>query len=190
VDTYHVVLYVHLVSLLIGMSAGAVLMLCLFRLRAAATLEQAGPWGMTAGQITKLFPVAIIGLFATGAYMTSKLWTWDTGWIEVSIAGLVVIALQGPLVAERTAHKLKSALMANGPGPLREPALKLTVHPGLWVTELTNLSLVLAVVWNMTTKPGTATSIVALVVAYAVGTTLGLTLGRRAAPQETATEPA
>jgi len=181
-----VVLYLHLVSLLIGMAAGSILLLCLFRLRAAGTVEQAAPWGMTAGQITKLFPVAVLGLFATGAYMTSKLWTWDTGWIEVSIAGLVIVALQGPLVGERTAHKLKAALMANGPGPLGEEARKLTVHPGLWVTEYTNLALVLAIVWNMTNKPSTTWSILALVVAYAVGVGGAVLSARRPAPAEEA----
>lgn len=189
-DTYHVVLYVHLISLLIGIGAGSVLLICLFRLRAAGTLEQAAPWGMTAGQVTKAFPVAVVGLFATGAYMTSKLWTWDTGWIDVAIAGLALIALQGPLVGERSAHKLKAALMENGPGPLGEQARKMTVHPGLWVTEFTNLALVLAIVWNMTNKPSTTTSIVALVIAYALGSAGALLCARRPAPAEEAmTQP-
>jgi hypothetical protein len=189
-DTYHVVLYAHLVALFIGIGAGSVLLTCLFQLRAASTLEQAAPWGMTAGKVAKLFPVAVVGLFATGAYMTSKLWTWDTGWIDVSIAGLALVALQGPLVGDRTAHKLKAALQANGPGALGEAARKLTVHPGLWVTELSNLGVVLAIVWNMTQKPSTATSIVALAVGYAVGAMLALRLGRLPAPAEEAvTQP-
>ena len=38
--------------------------------------------------------------------MTADVWTWSTGWIDVSIVGLAVVAIQGPVVAERTAHKL------------------------------------------------------------------------------------
>jgi hypothetical protein len=116
-DTYHVVLYVHLLALFIGIGAGSVLLACLLQLCKAPTLAEAGPWGTVAGKVSRLFPIAILGLFASGAYMTSDLWTWSTRWIEVSIAGLVVIALQGPLVAERTAHKLKHALQENGPAP-------------------------------------------------------------------------
>src|SRR5205085_978353 len=86
------------------------------------------------------------GLFGSGAYMTSEIWTWSTRWIDVSIAGLVLIALQGPLVGDRTAHKLKHALMENGPGPLGAHARRMTRHPGLWVVEFTNLGLVLPVV--------------------------------------------
>ena len=45
----------------------------------------------------------------------------------------------------------------------------MTRHPGLWIPEYTNLALVLGIVWNMTQKPGTASAIVTLVIAYAVG---------------------
>ena len=171
-DTYHVVLYIHLLALFIGIGAASVLLACLFQLRAAQTLADAVPWGMVAGKTARAFPIAVLGLFGTGAYMTSDIWTWSTGWIDVSIAGLALVAVQGPLVAERTAHKLGEALQANGPGPLGEEARRMTRHPGLWVAELTNIGVVLAIVWNMTQKPGTASSIAALVGGYAVGAAL------------------
>jgi hypothetical protein len=187
-DTYHVVLYIHLLALFIGLGAASVLLACLTQLRKAQTLAEAGPWGMVAGKVTRLFPVAILGLFATGAWMTSDIWTWDTRWIDVSIAALVVITLQGPLVAERTAHKLKHALMENGPGLLGDHARRMTRHPGLWVAEFTNIALVLAVVWNMTQKPGLWSSIAAVVVAYAVGVAVALPF-TRAPAQDLAASP-
>ena len=76
-DTYHVVLYLHLLSLFIGIGAGSILMVCLFQLRNAQTLVDAVPWGRVAGKIAP-FPGRDPGLFATGAYMTSDLWTWST----------------------------------------------------------------------------------------------------------------
>jgi len=171
-DTYHVVLYVHLLALLLGMMAGGVLVVCLLQLRAATTLESAVPWAMVAGKTEKAFPIAVVGLFGTGAYMTSHFWTWSTGWIDVSIVGLAILALQGPLVGGRTAKKLEHALTANGPGRLGVEARKMTRHPGLWVTEFTNLALVCGIVWNMTEKPGTGSAILSLVVAYLVGTAI------------------
>jgi hypothetical protein len=190
-NTYHYVLYVHLLSLLLGMGAGAVLLTCLFQLRAARTVEQAVPWGMVSGKVARLFPVAILGLFGTGAYMTSNLWTWSTPWIVVGIAALVVLGVQGGGIAEHTAKKLQAAMMANGPGPIGAEARRMTLHPGLWVVELSNLGLVLGVVWNMTEKPGWGGSIGALVVGYAVGAGLAILFSR--APQEelaAASEPA
>lgn len=189
-DTYHVVLYLHLLALFIGIGAGSVLLTCLFQLRAAPTVEQAVPWGIVSGKVARLFPVAILGLFATGAYMTSKFWTWNTGWIDVAIAGLVVLGLQGGGIAEHTAKKLQAAMRANGPGPLGPEARRLTLHPGLWVVELSNLGIVLGIVWNMTEKPGLGGSIAAVVVGYAVGAVLALLFTRGRDELEAVTEPA
>jgi hypothetical protein len=190
-DTYHVVLYIHLLALFIGIGAATVLLVCLFQLRAAQTLAEAVPWGSVAGKTARTFPIAILGLFGTGAYMTTDVWTWSTGWIDVSIAGLVLLALQGPLVAERTAKKLERALHDNGPGPLGEQARRMTRHPGLWVAELSNIGVVLGVVWCMTQKPGTASAIAAVVGGYAVGAVLAVRFMKAPAAELTAvTEPA
>jgi len=59
--------------------------------------------------------VAILGLFLTGAYMTSDVWTWSTGWIDVAIVSLVVIRAQGRARRGRRAKELEHALEANGP---------------------------------------------------------------------------
>jgi len=177
-DTYHVVLYIHLLALFVGIGAGAVMLVCLFQLRAAQTLADAVPWGRVAGKTGRAFPVAILGLFGTGAYMTSDVWTWSTRWIDVSIAGLVILALQGPLVAERTAHKLKRALQENGPGPLGREARRMARHPGLWVPDLSNLGVVLGIVWVMTQKSGTGSAIAAVLGGYLVGAAVALPFTR------------
>jgi hypothetical protein len=192
-NTYHYVLYVHLLSLFVGIGAGSVLLACLLQLRAARTVEQAGPWGMMAGKVGKYFPVAIIGLFATGAYMTSTSispWSWSTRWIDVAIAALVVLTVQGALIAERTGHKLGAALQANGPGPLGPEARRMRLHPGLWVVEFSNLGIVFGVVWNMTLKPGLGESLAAVLIGYAVGAGLALLITRSAQEElSSAAEP-
>jgi hypothetical protein len=177
-DTYHVVLYIHFLSLFVGIGAAAVLVTCLFQLRAARAVADAGPWGRVAGKTGRAFPIAILGLFGSGAYMTSDVWTWDTPWIVVGIVSLVVLAIQGPVVAERTGHKLARTLQDNGPGPLGEAARRMTLHPGLWVTEFTAIGLVLGNVWNMTEKPGTGSAIAAAVIGYGVGAALAFAVTR------------
>jgi hypothetical protein len=185
-DTYHYVLYIHLLSLFVGIGAASVLVVCLFQLRGATELMEAVPWGMTAGKIARLFPIAILGLFGSGAYMTSDVWTWDTGWIVVGIVALVVLAIQGPVIAERSGKKLERALKENGPGPLGEQARRMTRYWGLWVIEFSAIGLVLGVVWNMTTKPGTGTAIAAAVIGYAAGAGLGHLFSRAGAGEQTA----
>jgi hypothetical protein len=185
VDTYHYVLYIHLLSLFVGIGAAAVLSVCLFQLRGARELVDALPWGRVAGKTGRIFPIAILGLFGSGAYMTSDVWTWSTGWIQVGIAALVVLAIQGPVIAERSGKKLEHALRENGPGPLGAHARRLTLYPGLWVTEFSAIGLVLAIVWNMTVKAGTGSAIAAALIGYGLGATLGFAFTR--APSE---EPA
>jgi hypothetical protein len=190
-DTYHVVLYIHLVALFIGIGAASVLVTCLFQLRAARTVEAAAPWGRVASKVALVFPVAILGLFGSGAYMTSDVWNWDMGWIDVAIGALVVLGIQGPGLAERSGKKVAQALMANGPGDLRGDALRKTRYLPLWWAEMSAIGLVLGVVWNMTTKPGTGTAIAAAVGGYAVGVALALAFTRQPAEEPAAvTEPA
>src|SRR5437764_807849 len=49
-DTYRTVLFLHIVSLTIGIGAATSLALCLFNLRKAQTLADAVPWGAAAGR--------------------------------------------------------------------------------------------------------------------------------------------
>ena len=190
-NTYHYILYVHFLSLFVGIGAGAVLLACLFQLRAARTLETAGPWGMLSGKVAKLFPVAILGLFGTGAYLAAEdtfPWGFRTPWIVVAIVVLVLLAVQGGGIGEHTAKQIQAAMKENGPGPLGPKARKMCLHPGLWVVEFTNLAMVLAVVWNMTQKPGWGGSIASVLIAYAVGAALAL-LATRSAKEELAAAP-
>jgi uncharacterized membrane protein YczE len=56
----------------------------------------------------------------------------------------------------------------------------MTLHPGLWVVEFSNLGIVFGVVWNMTQKPGLGESLAAVLVGYAVGAVLALLITRSA----------
>jgi hypothetical protein len=190
VDTYHYVLYIHLLSLFVGIGAATVLSVCLFQLRSARELTDALPWGRVAGKVGRFFPVAILGLFGSGAYMTSDVWTWSTGWIQVGIGALVVLAIQGPVIAERSGKKLEHALRENGPGPLGEHARRMTRYPGLWVVEFSAIGLVLAIVWNMTVKAGTGSAIAAALIGYGAGASLGYFFTRAPAGEtEAVTSP-
>lgn len=180
-DTYHVVLYIHLLSLLVGFSAGAIETVCLLKLRGAETLEGALPWGQLAGQIEKAFPIAILGLYGSGSYMTHHLWSFSDSWVVIPIVGLAVLSIQGPLVAGRQGHKLKLALLANGPGRLGNDARRRTVDPLLWSAGFSNEGLVLAIIWVMALKPGWGGAIAAVVVGYGVGVACALRLRRRPA---------
>jgi hypothetical protein len=178
VTAYDTVLFIHLLSLFIGIGAAGVLVVCLFKLRAAVTLNDAVPWGSVAGKTSRMFPIAIVGLFGSGAYLTTDAWTWGTGWIVVGIAGLAVLAVQGPLLGERSEKKLEQALRSNGPGPLGEYARRMTRHPGLSIATFSAVGLVLGIVWSMIQKPGLGGAVAAAVCGYVIGASLAIFFAR------------
>jgi hypothetical protein len=178
-DAYHVVLYLHLLSVFLLVGAITVVGMCYFRLRAAASLVDAAPWANLADQTGWVFPPSILGLFASGAYLTTDMWTWSTSWIDVSIAGLALVTLQGPLVAGPRAKALKLALDENEPGPLGLRARRLTRDRTLWIILFANPGIVLGITWNMSVKPGTAGAIAAVLAGYAIGAAAALPLTKQ-----------
>lgn len=189
-DTYHIVLYLHLLSLLAGISTAAVLSVCLFQLRSAQTLADAVPWGVLAGKGERVFPFVGLALLGTGAYMTSDLWSWGSGWIDAGIGGLVLMDLQGPLIAGRRGKALEHALQANGPGRLGERPRQLARDRALWIVNYANIGIALAIVWNMTEKPSLGPAITALAVGYAAGALFALPFTKTTRGElETVAEP-
>jgi hypothetical protein len=126
-----------------------------------------------------VFPISIVGLLATGAYLTSDMWTWSTPWIDVSIAGVALVTVQGPLVAGARVKALRHALDENGAGPLDARARRLTRDRALWTVILANPGIVLGITWNMSVKPGAAGAIAAVVVGYALGAAAALPLTKQ-----------
>jgi hypothetical protein len=57
----------------------------------------------------------------------------------------------------------------------------MTRHPGLWVTEFSNVGMVFGIMWNMTQKPGTLEAVLAIAIGYAVGFALAIRATRSSA---------
>jgi len=182
-DAYHVALSLHLLSLLVMAGGITAFGLSFWRLRSARSREDAVPWVRLVERSGWAFPLSIVGLVATGAYLTAHSWAWSTPWIVVSIAGLVVVALQGPLLGGPRTTALMGALEANGPGPLGEQPRRLARDRVLWVVLLANPGVVLGIVWNMTTKPSTPGALAAVVLGYVVGAVAAVVLSRSPAPR-------
>ncbi len=187
---YDVAVYLHLLSLFGLIGAITVVGLCYFRLRAAESFGEAAQWARLADQVGWAFPVAILGLIASGAYLTTERWTWSTPWIVVSIAGLILDTVQGPLVAGPRAKTLMEALDVDAATGMLDSRVRQLAHDRvLWVVLLANPGIVLAITWNMTVKPGTAEAIAAILVGYGLGAATALLVTKQphdqAAPTRT-----
>jgi len=178
VDVYRIVLVLHLASVLVMLAGIAAFGVSYLRLRNAESLADAAPWASLAARTGWLFPVAIAGLLASGAYLTADRWAWSSAWIVVSAGGLALVALQGPIVAGPRSVALAQALEQNGPGPLGAAARRAARDRALWLVLLANPGVVLAVGWNMVAKPGAAGAIAAVAAGYAIGACAAWALSR------------
>lgn len=180
---YDVALYLHLLSVFVLIGGITVFGVCYFQIRAARSLAEATPWAGLADRAGWVFPVAILGLLASGAYLTSDRWTWSTPWILASIAGVILLTLQGPLIAAPRSAALKHAVDAGGqPGALDPRVGRLARDRALWVALLANPGIVLGITWDMTVKPGGPGAVAAIVVGYLAGVAAAVGLTRQAAP--------
>jgi hypothetical protein len=183
VGGYDAALDLHLLSVVVLFGGITVFGVCYFQIRAAGSVAEATPWARLADRAGWIFPVAILGLLASGAYLTSDRWTWSTPWILASIAGLILVTLQGPVIAAPRSAALKHALDADGQtGALDARARRLARDRALWIVLLANPGIVLGITWNMIVKPGGAEAVAAIVVGYLAGVAAALGLTREAAP--------
>jgi hypothetical protein len=188
VSAYSFVLFLHFCFLILAMAAFGVLMLASLQIRNAVEIPEIARWGGFIHTVVPLFPVAAIGLFGTGAYMTSDRWTWSTSWVVAAIVGLAMIVISGEVLDGGRGRALEHELKTNG---LSERALRLRRDPIGWSAKMTTITLVVAVVYIMSNKPGAAGAIAALAVAVLVGVAVSVPFWRTAEERPAAvSEPA
>jgi hypothetical protein len=169
VSGYGVVLFLHLVALLGAISTAGVAHFAEARLGAAETVAAARPWAALLNRLGPVFPSALLVLLASGAYLVHRDWTWNRGWIEAGLVGVVLLLANGAGIVGRRNRMLTRALATAGDGPVTEHLLQLTRRHFGGIASWANTGLAVGVVFVMTTKPGLAGSLAALAVAVALG---------------------
>jgi hypothetical protein len=177
---YQVSLYVHLLALVAAASASSVVHLAEARARRAASVGEARQWHALVGRTSRVFPVAVLTLFATGAYMVGVEgpWSWGTGWVEAGLAGGAFLLVVGAVLGIRGARagRTLARLDAADVEGARAASHDRVAAALSWV----NTGVALAVVFAMATKPALAASLTALVVGAVVGLCVHLARERRA----------
>lgn len=182
---YQIALLLHLLALLAATSASAIVHFAASRRASAPTLAQSMEWARLQGVTSRVFPFAVLTLVATGAYMVSNRWSWDTGWVEAGFAGAVmllasgaVLGKRGAAAAKRNVERLQRAAgreLPNDGAPDRVAA----------VLGDANTGFALAIVVVMTLKPGLLGSLAILATGAAIGAFRG---SRHARPGATVTD--
>lgn len=172
---YDVVLFLHILTVaaaffLIGVAVYATMRCC-----NASTHAEARDGLSVAGRIGRWMPAITVLLLVTGAFLTQSRWSWRTAWIDVSVAGLLLVTGIGGGVfgtRERALHRKLNNAQADGAVLPRDPVL-------LSATGL-NVGLVTAVMFVMVVKPPLLVSICALVIGAAAGFAAFSTMTRSA----------
>ena len=180
---YSVVLAVHLLALLLAAMASAVALYAALQLRHVTTPPEAARWGRMVASVVPAFPIATVTLLGSGAYMTQAQWTWHTPWIDAGLTGLGLITVCGSGIEAPRGRLLKHELMTAG---MSARARRLLRDPYAWSAKMTTLTLMVGVVFVMSTKPDGLASAVTIAAAVVAGVHAAIPLWR---PSPTATTP-
>lgn len=166
-DAYHIVLFVHIVTLIVAASATAVTKLAVGRRIRARTAREALEWHQLLISTSKLFPICLAAFLLTGAYMTSVAGggAWSSGFVVAGLVGVTLLLGSGTYLGVK-AKALRGVLEAIASKAPDAPAPRLVPPPLIAMLPVINTGVALAVVFDMVTKP---TSVVAALGVIGVG---------------------
>lgn len=173
---YHVVLFLHLAVVMAAFTLSGVLHGCEWVMRRAGTVAEVRTLSRP-GALGPLFGLITVLLLVFGAWLVhlSKDPKYDYGdpFIWTGLVALIAAAALGIGVMGPAHERLVAAVAAAGDGPVT-PELRAAVLERVpRMVSHVNTFLVLGVVLNMTTKPGTAVAVVNILVGAAVGAAIG-----------------
>jgi len=179
-DLYHIVLFIHILTLLVAAGATAVTKLAVGRRATARTVADALDWHNVLMAASKLFPVCLLAFVVTGGYMMSRTHIpMSTGFVVAGLVGVLLLLVSGVFLATK-GKALKQVLEFIATKGADQPAPKLLPPPLIAALPAINTGIALSVAFDMVTKP---TSIPAALGVLGVGIVVtGALALRRPAP--------
>jgi hypothetical protein len=179
-DSYHIALFLHIVTLIVAASTTAVTKLAVTRRIRARTVGEMLEWHTVLMSASKVFPICLAAFVLTGSYMLSvaNIHVWTTGFVVAGFVGVALLLASGTYLSMK-AKGLKAVLENMVKAGADRPAPKLVPPPLVAMLPVVNSGIALAVVFDMATKP--ASVLVALLV-IAAGIAIGAALSMRRRP--------
>jgi len=167
--SYRIGLFIHLCALVAAVVASALAHFGSTKQARATRLTDARQWHAMVSRAELTFPIAIITLVASGAYMiyADGVWSWRTGWIIAGLTGAVLLFVLGGSIGARRkkyAVQLDNEVSAHGPDA-RPPALDAATETIAWMCS----GLALAIICDMTIKPGLFGGMLTLAAGLVIG---------------------
>ena len=179
---YDFVLFLHLLTVGGAFFMIGIMIHALLKLRTAPDLAAARAAGSAAAALGKRMPLITVALLLTGAYLTQTRWSWGTSWIDVSIAGLLLVTVFGGAVIGGRERALGKALGRAANGEPEEALERSMRDPLLVAGSAMNAGIVCGVMFVMTMKPGAIAGVAALIAFAILGVLAGLGAIRQGLP--------
>lgn len=94
--------------------------------------------------------------------------------MAASLITVIALAILGATVSGRTIECIAAMAQAASPGPIPHELRAVLAAPDLWLVEGARLTLLIGIVFLMTTKPDLFWSVLALVIMLLLGIITGL----------------
>jgi uncharacterized membrane protein len=169
-ESSEIALFLHILSMLVLVGSIVAVILLLALMRRATDVRDVRQFVRIASVADKFGPAAIVGVVLTGLWMIEDVgFEWDAGWINVSLLTVLVASVASGLVVTRKLAAISAATEEPAAGaPTQVLRVQLT-DPVLLGTAHTTLAVVIAIIWNMTTKPGDAQAGTVVLLALVAG---------------------
>jgi len=157
-DSYHIALFVHLLTLIVAASVTAVTKLAAARRMRARTVGELQEWHGVLMSAARLFPICLAFFVASGAYMlrVAQASAWTSAYVMAGLTGVVLLLASGVYLGAK-ARVIRDVLTemarhgADRPAPTLVPPRLVSTLPAV------NTGIALAVVFDMVTKPTSLT---------------------------------
>jgi hypothetical protein len=147
-------------------------------LRRAQHVEQVRSLTNLVGRLGPLFGISVLLILVTGLYMAITAWGPRTGWIDVALISLILIAPLGTAFSEPRRRTIERLAQEAPDGPLPQSLEQRTHDPVLFTALQTVTILLLGIVFLMTNKPPFTASLIVMAVALLLGLASGLLVSR------------
>jgi uncharacterized membrane protein len=168
-NRYTIELFLHVIGAIGSFVSLGIWLFGLSALRRARRVEQvrAIAWLIIIASPLMVLSVLLIGV--AGLEMALSTWGLQTPWIAVALVSFMLMAPIGPFVLDLRMRAIKAMAGEAPDGPLPDTLDKRTHDPILGTAAQTMASVLLGIVFLMTTKPPLATSITVMVAACSLG---------------------
>lgn len=184
---YPVVLFLHFLVIIIAAGMAALMHQALVRIRRATRAPQALEGAGVLRRLGPRMPLVALGLFVTGALLTSARWHWGEPFVATGIVGLFMMQLLSVAVLKPRLQQLGVRLARAGDAAIDADLATVTRDQVLWTVSPMQPAIAIGIMFAMVVKPSIVGSIAAVLVPVAL---VVLATARRAEQRELVTDPA